>query len=234
MCFPFVIPQALYVRKTTLRLPPASGPDSGVANPKTSESHAEPLRLLGIGDSIIAGVGCAKIDNALLGHFSAFLAEQHGRPVRWLVRARSGANTQEVIDEQLPIAGKQFDWVLISVGVNDITGLKRSNQWLKLIQELIEALYRMNPQAKFVIAPIPPMARFPALPIPLRWVLGWRSDTFDELVNRLAKESRISIHYTSLTGGVSAEEFARDGYHPNESACAKIALTIMPSVKPGT
>ena len=49
--FPLLIPQALWVRKTAPRTAPAAGPRSGTVG------DGRPIRLVGVGDSIIAGVG---------------------------------------------------------------------------------------------------------------------------------------------------------------------------------
>ena len=51
--FPFALPQAVYVRRTAPRFaPPDCAPSGRVGS-------GPPLKIVGIGDSIIAGVGAA-------------------------------------------------------------------------------------------------------------------------------------------------------------------------------
>ena len=57
---PLLLPQALYVRKTAPRFAAAEGPSSGASGTGNT------VRLLAIGDSIIAGVGATTLANALL------------------------------------------------------------------------------------------------------------------------------------------------------------------------
>jgi lysophospholipase L1-like esterase len=66
--FPFLVPQALYVRKTAPRFAPAHGPAEG------SVGEGEQTRLLAIGDSIIAGVGASAFSKALVGQTASALA----------------------------------------------------------------------------------------------------------------------------------------------------------------
>jgi hypothetical protein len=49
------------------------------------------LHLLAIGDSVIDGVGCPSVDQALTGHFARKLAQVYEREVRWRALGRTGA-----------------------------------------------------------------------------------------------------------------------------------------------
>ena len=58
---PFILPQAIYVRKTAPRFAGAAGPRRGAAG--TGKNYD----LIAIGDSIIAGVGAKTLAKALVG-----------------------------------------------------------------------------------------------------------------------------------------------------------------------
>ncbi|MGW6459712.1 SGNH/GDSL hydrolase family protein [Streptomyces sp. NPDC055078] len=106
---PALIPQALWVRRRTPRLPVAAGTEgespggwsdgssggspggSSGGSPRGSSGHGPALRLLVAGDSMAAGVGVAHQSQGLAGQLAARMAAGTGRPVRWRVVARSGA-----------------------------------------------------------------------------------------------------------------------------------------------
>jgi hypothetical protein len=56
-----VLPQAIYVRKTTPRLSAAGDPKEGTAGSGNN------FNLLAIGDSIFTGVGATKLSSTLVG-----------------------------------------------------------------------------------------------------------------------------------------------------------------------
>ena len=55
---PLALPMAVQARRNALRLAPAAGPDRGLAG---ADTPGEPLRLLLIGESTVAGVGVSCI-----------------------------------------------------------------------------------------------------------------------------------------------------------------------------
>ncbi len=93
---PFVVVQALRLRRDAPRLAGADGPSSGVVG------SGPPLRLLAIGDSIIAGVGASTMDKALVGRTAESLAALLGRAVTWQAIGRSGIHSGGVLVELLP------------------------------------------------------------------------------------------------------------------------------------
>ena len=115
--FPFLVPQALYVRRTAPRFAPAGGPAEG------SVGDGEPFRLLAIGDSIIAGVGATDLSKALVGRTAAALAESKNCRVSWQALGVSGYDSTRVLEHLVPeLPSVALDYMILSVGVNDITG----------------------------------------------------------------------------------------------------------------
>ena len=115
--FPLVLPQALWVRKTAPRFAPAAGPESGAVG------EGRPIRLIGIGDSIIAGVGASTLSRALIGETASSLAGSLDAEVRWHAVGKSGARSLDVLEtfvQRLP--EEPADVFIVSVGVNDVTG----------------------------------------------------------------------------------------------------------------
>lgn len=123
---PFLAPQALYVRRTAPRFAAATGPSSGVVG------NGPEKRLVAIGDSIVAGVGAETLDDALVGCTARALARQLDCRVHWAAIGAAGYNTRKVIDQLLPLVpATKADYFVISVGVNDITGVRTISAWRK-------------------------------------------------------------------------------------------------------
>ncbi|MEN1729183.1 MAG: SGNH/GDSL hydrolase family protein [Pseudomonadota bacterium] len=215
--FALTLPQALWVKRTARRFEDAAGPAEGMLDGPDS------LSLCGIGDSIIAGVGCRTLDQALIGHTARSLQQRTQRGVNWRAIGLTGATTKAIRWKLVPQLPKPaVDLFLISAGVNDITGLKTLSQWSSALNELLAALKAHSPGAAIAVMGIPPMQCFPLLPQPLRAVVGFRARSFDHTARRLT-EALDDATYVPFEGDFRPEQFAPDGYHPSEASCAEIA-----------
>jgi lysophospholipase L1-like esterase len=207
---PLLLPQALYVRRTATRLNPAAGPNSGVVG------DGDPLQMMAIGDSIIAGVGARQLRDALVGQTAVALAAVVGRRVRWSAHGLNGANTATVVRELMPRApSSPADVVLVSVGVNDVTKMNSTSGWRRDLAHLAERIRRHSPHSLIVLLGLPPMGHFPALPQPLRGLIGMRATHFDEIMRELAATDDRLMH-VPLHFVPEPEQFCADGYHPSE------------------
>lgn len=219
---PLIAAQGLWLRRRAYRAPPARGAPQGVAG------AGPPLRLLALGDSIIAGVGIEQIGQALPGAFAQALAQGWGRRVEWWARGRNGADvaaTRRLLAESraaLPPA----DLVLLSIGVNDTTGLSTRRRFLYELRTLYAELRAWSPQALLVHAGVPPLQAFPLLPAPLRQLLGLRAAQLDGLIPRALSGVPRGVHlpFSELP---AANRFAADGFHPDAIACAIWAEALL-------
>lgn len=212
--FVALLPQALWVRKTTPRFSKASGDPRGLVVSKPSTHDATPIQVVGLGDSIIAGVGAATHTEALVGQVAAGLARHLSRSVAWRAHGKIGASAVAIV-KQAPEAfeGVDPDVVVISTGVNDLLGLVRIHEWRRRIDALVERVRTEAPNALIVFCGLPPMHVFPRLPRPLRWVLGWRARHLDVvLAETVAPMDRVAV--ARFDGDVGPEAFSGDGFHP--------------------
>ncbi|MEE4295021.1 MAG: SGNH/GDSL hydrolase family protein, partial [Wenzhouxiangella sp.] len=175
MGFGLLLPQALWVRRRATRFEDAAGEPAGqVAGP-------DPVRLIAIGDSIIAGVGCRTLEQACVGQTALQLSKQLGRGVTWVSLGRTGATTGGILRHLIPqLPEQKADFILISAGVNDMTALKKIPEWIQRLSTLIQAMKMHSPDAIVVMLGIPPLGRFPRLPQPLRALFGLRARGFDK------------------------------------------------------
>lgn len=202
---PLLLLQGVYVRRVTPRLPEPAGERSGVAG---TGPH---LRVLVLGDSAAAGVGVSHQAQALTGLLVANLARDYR--VSWKLLAQSGYGITEVLALVDRTATEPYDAVLVSVGVNDVTGGLSAGQWRVAMGRLLDALLWKFGARHVLLAPVPPMHAFPALPQPLRWYLGRRARLFNVQLAQLAGERVDCV----LQGGdfpLQADAMAADGFHP--------------------
>jgi lysophospholipase L1-like esterase len=219
--FALLVPQALWVKRTAPRF-------SGAPGPRTGRAGSGPrFRLVGLGDSVIDGVGCSSLHSALIGRTAEALARRAHARVDWRVAARTGANTRRIRTRLVPDGGlEDADFVLVSTGVNDVTALTRLRDFRAELQALLADVRARAPDAAIAVNGLPPMHLFPALPQPLRFTLGLRARQLDEVVDAVAAGEpgvrRVPIAFDD-DGEALAARFAADGYHPSESSCGELA-----------
>jgi len=205
---PILLPQAVWARRRIPRLPEASGPTCG-----TVAGVGQPFDLIALGESTVAGVGAPTHAVALTGQTAKALAQQTGRPVHWLAMGRNGATARSVWQTFLPrLAGKHADGVIIALGVNDVIRLHSSSRWSAEMGALIAGVRQQVGPAAIVLAGVPPLDQFPALPNPLRRILGLHAKALDQGLAGLAERGLRVVH--APTRVRNEADFAPDGFHP--------------------
>jgi len=208
---PLLLAQGLYVRKVTPRLPEAAGVRSGEAG------TGPPLRLLILGDSAAAGVGAETQQQALAGQLAARLASDHRLTWQlWAANGRTSGQCLALLERQ---AAEPFDAVLISLGVNDVTGGLSLGKWLQQQNLLTELLLGKFSARHILFTPLPPMHHFPALPQPLRWVLGMRARRFNLALQAFVADRR-QCGLLAFDLPMQPKFIASDGFHPSVTTYA--------------
>jgi lysophospholipase L1-like esterase len=197
--------QVLWVRSRVPRLPEAEGPRLAVCG------HDPDLKLLITGESPAAGVGVAYQSDALAGQLGHFLFNQHQLANHWCVAARSGLLAAELPELLLNTPGR-FQVVIIVLGVNDAKGLRSRADFRRDLERLDQVLRERHPRAMLLWCGIPPLEKFPALPRPLAWVLGWRAAQLNRELQAIAFD-RDRARYLPIPVS-DLGEFADDGMHP--------------------
>jgi len=234
---PVLLLQGVWTRKSTLKLAEAAHPDAGkfgAGEPK--------MTILGLGDSVIAGVGVEHLEQSLTAQVARSLAEKTGHGVSWQVQGKNGDRVSDLlarfktrdaetdtelqfsaagdlIEEKLPGPGqdKRPDFVIISIGVNDVSHLTSLTRWHFEVTELIAEL-RECYGVPIVFLGIPPMGLFPALAHPLRFALGIRAAMLDKTIQRAA-ELLPDVLWIDARSFFHRDHMALDGYHPSASGC---------------
>lgn len=173
-----------------------------------------PLRLLVVGESTVAGVGAPTHTEALSGQLAAALAAGLGRAVRWRDAGEIGATASAVWRRlllALPVkpaeSGASSPWRErhpAAARPCSLAGRPYCADW---------RVARTGGPAPIFLAAVPPLGRFPALPQPLRAVLGLRAHLLDLAAADLAPRLEAVTHLP-LTLAVTPHQFCADGFHP--------------------
>lgn len=215
---PLLIAQALRLRARALRLPEPPGPRSG------NLGNGPPLRLLILGDSSAAGVGAPHQDQALSGQLTAALAP-HCRLI-WRLEAKTGATSRSTLANLQALPPTPCDVVLLVLGVNDVTSFAPLRRVLSDRATIAQTLHVRFGTPRLLITGIPPLARFPLLPDPLRWILGQRAARLDRA---LSDQARMAGHaYLPFAMPMQPDLMAEDGFHPSALAYAQWAAALRP------
>ncbi|WP_228771525.1 SGNH/GDSL hydrolase family protein [Actinokineospora iranica] len=208
-------------RKAIPRLPGAAGPTRGTVG------SGDPLRLAVLGESTAAGVGARTHEAGLAGRLAVEVAERTGRAVEWQVSSRIGINARDTRAD-LAAALDPADVVVVVLGVNDVLEFRSAAHWTRdLLRLLIDLRTRHR---GVVLAGVPPMGAFPALPRPLRTVLGLRAAELDAAARRVADAVSWVAHEPMPEVLLDGDLFCEDRFHPSEEGYRHWARHLAPAV----
>jgi lysophospholipase L1-like esterase len=226
---PLAWAQGSATRRRVLRLPSASPPHRGEV-----PGLGAPIRVVAIGESSISGVGVSCSTQSMTAVAARTLARRTGRPASWRVHGFSGATARQAMKQLMPrIAREPADLLIIAFGINDATSYRSPTAFADDLAALVTTARQRVGDAAVVIAGVAPLTSFPALPWPLRAILGWRTAALQAAADRLAARlPKIAVERFAAPPG--PELFAEDGFHPNPRAHAlwgeKIAALALPLV----
>lgn len=233
---PVLLVQGRRMFKTMPRLRPPDGAPTGTVG------DGPPLRLLVVGDSAAAGYGAETLDAALPGQLAGRLAGLGtGRRVTWSMFARFGstaARTRAFVRKQNAF---DVDLAVLSIGINDLIGGASMDAWMADVQALTADLHERFGRPVVVASGLPPIGGFPALPQPMRWVMGRQRDRWDAALHAWADATeRVAYVPTGFTddgpyleGEVTVGEMmAADGFHPGPKIYAEWARRVVETVGP--
>jgi len=213
LLFPILLVEGWWARKHVQRLPEASGLRSGCYG-----EGSPGIRLLGFGDSVIAGVGIGQIEESIGARLAYQLHQKSGQSVHWQVLGYNGITMAELSQRTAFVPSSSLPTLLlVSAGVNDVTSLTSLIRWQLSVMEF-SAHFRSMDQYHLVFLGLPEMGKFTGLPQPLRAVLGLRAKMFDQILARTASAlPHCSWIKTEVPDG--DQMLASDGYHPSAKAC---------------
>lgn len=216
------LPQGLWLKKNTIRMPEAKGPR------RTSfGDHQKPeMKLLYLGESPAAGVGLEDIKDAVSAQVANKLSSN--QKIEWQLLAQNGIKITELLLKLQQAETHQPDISIITLGVNDCTGLTTSKEWQKQVNGLITELKQRGSQHIFFTA-VPPLQRFPLLPAPLSWVMGHRAKLLNDILQKSCAQNK--VQFIGFSATLEAKYMSIDGYHPNEVGAELWASSISQQIE---
>ena len=221
---PIIAIQGIKVRKKMPRLLEAGGERDGVIG------SGKPLSLLILGDSAAAGVGVETQQDALSGAIITELGNEF--TLTWKLQAQTGNTTQQVIQAAKQIRDQQYDIVITSIGVNDVTKFTSARSWLKQQRQLFADIQNRFKPKLIIVSGVPPMQHFPALPNPLAWLFGKYAAQMNQVLQEwlMPQDKFKFIQYDIKEFQALNLPMASDGFHPSKEIYAiwgqQIALLV--------
>ncbi|MFL4394532.1 SGNH/GDSL hydrolase family protein [Acinetobacter pittii] len=211
---PVLFVQGTKVRKNTPRLLEASGERQGIVG------NGRPLSLLILGDSAAAGVGVENQKDALSGAIISELQDQYS--IRWKLHAKTGDTTKQVFQAVQHLEQQNYDVVVTSIGVNDVTKLTSASSWIKQQKQLFQYIQARFQPKLIIVSGVPPMQHFPALPNPLAWLFGKYAEQMNQTLDKwLESQNQFKfIQYDIEHFQAMNLPMASDGFHPSKEIYA--------------
>ena len=206
---PILLAQGKKVRNGTPFLPEPPGERIGVAG------QGPLLRLLVVGDSSAAGVGATHQDLALLGQTVSRLAQNH--TVEYRLEAKSGSTTRGTLRRLKRLEPETYDVAVTSLGANDSTKMISTAKFMEEQERLVKVLKEDFGVKWVVCSPLPPMHIFPAMPQPLRWVIGRKARSLNKVLGPLLA-SQPGCQFLDNNFSMDVQLMASDGFHPGPEA----------------
>ncbi|RZF54540.1 SGNH/GDSL hydrolase family protein [Acinetobacter halotolerans] len=228
--FPILIVQGTRVRKNTPQLSEPSGEREGCVG----QGHS--LSLLILGDSAAAGVGVETQQEALSGMIISELKTEYA--LQWKLHAKTGNTTKQLFRAVQGLNQQQYDVVVTSIGVNDVTKLISARTWIKQQKQLFTQIQHHFQPKLVIVSGVPPMQHFPALPQPLAWLFGKYAEQMNKTLQQwLATQEQFRFIAYDIEA-LQALNFpmAKDGFHPSKEVYAiwgkQVADLVRQSFRP--
>jgi lysophospholipase L1-like esterase len=226
---PLAWAQGSVTRRRVPRLPSAKPPHHGWI-----PGIGQAIRVLAIGESTVSGIGLTRSDETVAAMTARTLARLTGRPAAWRACGLSGATVRDGLHELVPrIAPTPADLIIVAFCVNDVTAYRSPAGFTDDLAALVTAARNRVGNAAVVIGGVAPLNSFPALPWPLRTILGWRAAALQAAADRLTERlPRLAVERFSAP--LAPDLFASDGFHPNSKAHAlwgeRLAALALPLI----
>jgi lysophospholipase L1-like esterase len=218
---PILIYLGKKLRKNIPELPEASENLTGeiVGNNPT-------IQLLTIGESTIAGVGVTDHKDGITGGIAQKLHDFTQKTVNWQVLAKNGYTAERVNQKLVPkIPNHKLDVIVIGLGGNDTFQFNSPLTFRKHLITVIENIQLRQPDAKIIIANMPPIGEFPAFPWIFQRILGslvrLHAAVIRDVPERFSnvfyidEQLRFEDWIKRTDGNLTVDDFFSDGVHPS-------------------
>jgi len=226
---PIAMLQGLWLMQKAPRLPSPAG-----CSGRFGRGVAPLLRVVGVGDSCIAGTGVSDLRHSVTASYARQLQERWQCDVEWRVSGVNGATSGSILHNVAPGVAAAHVYV-VSAGVNDAIRGVEPRRYARNLHRVFVLLRRKSPHSTILFGGLPPLEAFPVLPWPLRAILAQRARALHEAAVAVAARHQRVFGFR-FPPCMQAHHFASDGFHPAEAACERWAAGLLdlwpPAVPP--
>lgn len=205
------------------------------ANVGESRPGADPVEMVMLGDSTVAGLGAETLEDSLVIQTAQRVADQLDRPVHARGLGVSGAVTADVRDEQIARIERRVDVIVIVIGSNDVTHLTPPWRFDDLTRSMLKRALEHSPDAAVVLGGIPLFGEADALDQPLRAVVNAYASVLRG-VQRETASSVDGVTFVNIATEASPRfvgvenAMSRDGFHPAAKGYGFWADALAPAI----
>lgn len=191
------------------------------------------LRFHVLGDSLAAGVGCARADQSI-GHLLTDALRRAGHAVTLAVHAVPGARSADLAPQVRSAvrAGVDLSLIVIVIGANDLTRLTPPAVGAGLLRDAVATLDRAG--ARTVVVTAPDMGVIAHVPPAFRDIVSQASRVYAQAQADAASTAGAAVARVGddVFARFAADErlFSPDRFHPSAAGYALIADAISPLV----
>lgn len=185
------------------------------------------LRFRVLGDSLAAGVGCARVEQSI-GHVLAGALRSAGHRVELGVHAVPGARSADLAPQVRAAVAGGTDLALIVIGANDLTRLTPPDVGARLLKDAVAALTGAG--ARVVVVTAPDMGVLGHVPPAFREVVSQTSRLYATAQADAATAAGATIAHVGpevfSRFAVDERMFSADRFHPSAAGYAVIAQAL--------
>jgi lysophospholipase L1-like esterase len=185
------------------------------------------LRFRVLGDSLAAGVGCARVEQSI-GHVLSGALRSAGHRVELGVHAVPGAQSADLAPQVRAAVAGGVDVALIVIGANDLTRLTPPDVGASLLRDAVAAL--TGADAKVVVVTAPDMGVLAHVPPAFREIVSQASRAYAtaQAVAATAAGATVAHVGPEVFSRFAVDErmFSADRFHPSAAGYAVIAQAL--------
>lgn len=185
------------------------------------------LRFRVLGDSLAAGVGCARVEQSI-GYVLAGALRSAGHRVELGVHAVPGARSADLAPQVRTAVASGTDLALIVIGANDLTRLTPPDVGARLLKDAVAALTGSG--ARVVVVTAPDMGVLGHVPPAFREVVSQASRSYATAQADAATAAGATVAHVGpevfSRFAVDERMFSADRFHPSAAGYAVIAQAL--------
>ena len=151
----------MWLRKKVMRLLPPKDPPEGLC-----PGQKQGLKIIGLGESTMAGVGIPKHSETLTGLMASRLNAMTDRSIEWKMLTENGLTIEqlnELIKKQDLL---DAEIIMVAIGGNDVIKLTSPWKWEKQLKNCLFLLQTKSRDPLIIFSHVPPAVSYTHLTLP--------------------------------------------------------------------